>query len=178
MNRVTRPTNRKIGLGFGKRALSPIFATLILAAIVIIFGSVAYYYASNVTTTATNQYTASAQQNQQSVSERIAFESVTYASSKLTVYVLNCGTSDNVQITGVFLYDSNHQLQGAYSSGPSGKISGLSPIDAGTPIPTNSLNVGKEGSFTVTLSQSLSPGFYTVHIITARGNNFDYDFTL
>ena len=40
----------------GKRALSPIFATMLLAAIVIVFGSVAYYFSSNLTTTATNNY--------------------------------------------------------------------------------------------------------------------------
>jgi len=59
-----------------KRALSPIFATMILAAIVIVFGSIAYYFANNLTTTTTNNYVSSLSNSQQAISERIAFEDV------------------------------------------------------------------------------------------------------
>ena len=64
-----------------KHALSPIFATVLLASIVIIFGSVAYYYATNLTTTASNNYSSSVSNSQQSIAERIGFENVVYNSS-------------------------------------------------------------------------------------------------
>ena len=52
-----------------RRALSPIFATLLLVAIVITFGTVAYYYVSNVTNTATNDYVSSVADSKQTISE-------------------------------------------------------------------------------------------------------------
>jgi hypothetical protein len=172
-----------------KRALSPIFATVLLATIIIIFGSVAYYYSTNLTTTATNNYSSSLSDSQQAIAERIGFENVVYNSSSpanLTVSIINCGSANNVQINSVFLYDSSHNIVGAYSfSG--GSISTLKPIDSAVPTPTpiSSLNVGKEGSFTVTLGKdtsgnniSLSSGsIYTIHLITKSGSAFDYEFT-
>ena len=65
-----------------KRALSPIFATMLLAAIILVFGSVAYYYASNATSTATNSYVSTLSNSQQAIAERIAFENVVYTPSQ------------------------------------------------------------------------------------------------
>ena len=163
-----------------KRALSPIFATLLLATIIIVFGSVAYYYSSNLTTTATNNYVNAISASQQAISERIGFENVVYTSSplKLTVYIINCGSANNVQINSVFLYDSDHNIKGTYSGSPN-PISVLRAIDGGAQITGNSLNVGKEACFDVTLTgSSLDPGsMYTIHLITKSGSSFDYGFT-
>jgi hypothetical protein len=172
-----------------KRALSPIFATVLLASIIIVFGSVAYYYASNLTATSTNNYSNSLSNSQQAISERIGFEDIVYNSSspaKLIVYIINCGRANNIQINSVFLYDSSHNIVGAYSSS-GGSISALKPIDSAVPAPTSisSLNVGKEGFFIVTLGKdtsgtyiSLSSGsIYTIHLITKSGSAFDYEFT-
>ncbi|MGD0072415.1 MAG: hypothetical protein ABSB71_12755 [Candidatus Bathyarchaeia archaeon] len=181
---------RKLGIwSRNKRALSPIFATVLLATIIIIFGSVAYYYASNLTSTATNSYVGTLSDSQQAIAERIGFENVVYNSSspaKLTVYIINCGSANNVQINSVFLYDSSHNIVGAYSFSD-GSISKLKPIDSAVPTPTafTGLNVGNEGYFTVTLGKgtsgndiSLSSGsIYTIHLITKSGSAFDYEFT-
>ena len=164
-----------------KRALSPIFATVLLATIIIVFGSVAYYYASNITTVATNSYVGSMSDSQQSLAERIGFENVVYSSSSpatLTVYVLNCGSANNVQIGSVFLYDSSHNIVGVYSG--STQISSLSPL--GTPIVGNALNVGQEGFFVVTLLPAPVPSLksgsiYTMHLTTQSGSYFDYEFS-
>jgi hypothetical protein len=171
-----------------KRALSPIFATVLLATIIIVFGSVAYFYATNLTTTTTNNYSNSLSNSQQAIAERIGYENVIYSSSspaKITVYIINSGGSNNVQINSLFLYDSSHNIIGAYSvSG--GSISALKPIDSALPIPASilGLNVGKEAYFTVTLGKnssgqniSLTQGsFYTIHLITKSGSAFDYEF--
>ena len=173
----------KLGVwSLDKRALSPIFATLLLATIIIVFGSVAFYYSSNLTRTATNNYVKTISDSQQAISERIGFENVVYTSSNLlTVYIINCGSANNVQINSVFLYDSDYNIKGVYSvSAVPNPISVLNTIDGGTPIPGNSLNIGKEGVFTVTLGSgtSLSPGsMYTIHLITKSGSSFDHDFT-
>ena len=96
-----------------KRALSPIFATVLLATIIIVFGSVAYYYANNLTTTATNNYVKNMSDSQQAMAERIGFENVVYTQSSpatLKIYILNCGIANNVKINSVFLYDASHKL--------------------------------------------------------------------
>ena len=111
-----------------KRALSPIFATVLLASIIIVFGSVAYYYASNITTTATNNYVSTLSDSQQSMTERISFENVVYDSifpATLTVYIVNCGSANNVKINSVFIYDSNHNIVGTPYSG-----SQISPLQS------------------------------------------------
>jgi hypothetical protein len=164
-----------------KRALSPIFATVLLASIIVVFGSVAYYYSSNLTRTATDNYVSSISDSQQAMAERIGFENVVYTDlsspATLTVYIINCGSANNVQIDAVFLYDQSHNIVGG-SPYSGGSISPLSFID-GEPIPNNSLNVGKEGSFTVmfNLGASLPNSICTIHLITKSGSYFDYDFS-
>jgi FlaG/FlaF family flagellin (archaellin) len=157
-----------------KRALSPIFATVLLASIIIIFGSVAYYYASNITSTATNQYVSTLSDSQQAMAERIGFENVVYTppqtsptptNARLDIYLINCGSANNVQINSIFLYGANRI------------ISGGSPYSG---ITGNCLNVGKEGYITVEMlaGSSLTPGsMYTIHLITKSGSYFDYAFT-
>ena len=73
--------------------------------------------------------------SQQSVSERIGFENVLYDSSsgKLSVYIINSGSANNVQIDSMFIYDNNHNIVGQPFS--DGQISFLQPIDRGTPTP-------------------------------------------
>jgi len=166
-----------------KRALSPIFATVLLSSIIILFGSTAYYYASNITTTTTNDYVSSLTNSQQSIAERISFENVIYTQTfpaTLKIYVLNSGSANNLKINAVFIYDSSHNIVGAYSGNP---ISALNPIDESIPSPTpitgNALNVGKEAYFTVTLAgpSLISGSIYTLHLITQSGSYFTHEFT-
>jgi hypothetical protein len=164
-----------------KRALSPIFATVLLATIIIVFGSVAYYYASNLTTNATNNYSSTISDSQQAIAERIAFENVVYSNNPATlnVYLINCGSANNVQINSVFIYDPDQNIAGVYSN--SSSISALMVITSRTPQPTisgNNLNVEREGYFTVTLTGPLKlDTIYTLHLITKSGSAFDYEFS-
>ncbi len=139
-----------------KRALSPIFATVLLASIIIVFGTVAYYYASNITATATNDYVNTLSDSQQSIAERISFENVVYTQSfppTLKIYILNSGSANNLKINSVFIYNASRSIVGVYSGN---SISALNPIDGSiptsAPITGNVLNVGKEAYFTVTLA--------------------------
>jgi hypothetical protein len=177
---------RKFGVrSLDKRALSPIFATVLLASIIIVFGSIAYYYSSNITRTATNDYVNTLSGSQQAITERIAFENVAYdqSSKTLTIYIINCGLANNLQIDAVFIYDSSHNIVGQPYSGSFI----LQPIvnngPSTTPITSNSLNIGKEASFSLNQvaksnHQSLDSGsIYILHLITKSGSTFDYEFT-
>lgn len=161
-----------------KLGLSPIFATVMLAVIIIFAGSLAFYFSTNLTTTATNQYSNAISNTQQSLSERVGFENIVYKTSPttLTIYIINCGSANNLQLNSVFLYDSNHKQVGQPYSGS--QISALYQIDTGTPIIDNHLNAGDEGYFRITLGESLTSGsMYTLHLITKSGSSFDYEFS-
>jgi flagellin-like protein len=181
--------------GYSTRALSPIFATLILVAIVITFGTVAYYYASNVTTSATNQYANSVADTKQSISERIGFENAKFVavdssnpsfppnpSPTLTVYILNCGSA-NLEVDAILLhiYDSNHKpvsitpydiKSGILSAAP--KYSKMININGDTQI--KPLGVGQEGYFVIKLlsGTALISGQYSIQILTKSGSSFEY----
>ncbi len=176
-------------LQLNRRALSPIFATMMLVTIVVVLGSVAFYFSYNLTTTAADQYSSNIANSQQAVSERVGFENVLYdsTSKSLTVWIINFGSANNIRINMIFIYDVNHNIVGQPYSGSS--ISPLHPIlDASltpTPTPTiiTGLNVGMEAYFTVTQvtqpsGQALVSGsIYTIHLITQSGSSFDYVFT-
>jgi hypothetical protein len=97
--------------------LSPIFATMILAAIVISLGSVAYYYVNNVTTSNTNQLKDNIADSQQTISERLSVESVKFIDrtiprpyDQLGIYIINSGLANGVKPSNVFIYNSNNVL--------------------------------------------------------------------
>lgn len=149
-----------------RHALSPIFSTLILALIIIVFGTFAYYYASSMTSNATNSYVADASNAQTALSERIGFENVIYdsVSKVLTATVINCGKANSLQTQYLLIYSDQHQLVGNPYTVQFTKLGGSG----------NSLNIGDEGYFTVTLSPAPSGSFFIIHLVTTRGSSFDY----
>ena len=160
-------------LRLDRHALSPIFSTLILVAIVVTAGTTVYFYATNATISATNQYASTISESQQSISERIGFENIVYTSPTLTVYVINCGNTPNLKITGLILSSASNPLIGYYP------VTKLYNIDTGTEIANGILNLRQEGRFSVTLNPGnlLSPGsMYTLRVITERGSTFDNQF--
>ena len=173
-----------------RRALSPIFATVLLASIIIVFGSVAYYYSSNVTQTATNNYINTLSDSQQSIAERVSFENVIFSTSDspyptLTVFALNSGSANNIVINTIFLYDTNHQIIGGspYSISPNTNSNAATAADSSF-IKLNEassikpLNVGQEGVFVIKLDKlaplTSLPSGYTIHLITKSGSTFDH----
>ena len=173
-------------LRFDRRGLSPIFSTVLLVGIIVVAGTIAYYFSVNLTTSATNQYVGAMSNSQQSISERLSFEAVSYVNptanspGTLTIYVVNSGKANNLQLDNLFLYNANHNLVSVYSGN---SILPLRSISSGSPISGNALNIGKEGYFIVSLGVdnsgkyiSLSPGaMYTLHLITKSGSTFDHD---
>ena len=166
-----------------RRALSPIFATMLLAAIIIVFGSLAYYFSSNLTTNTTNNYVSTLSGNQAAIAERISFENVVYtrSSTTLTVYIINSGSESNVKINTIFLYDASHNVVAYYPNSVNPNQITLQPIGGGATI-TAGLNVGKEAQFTLSnvklkTGAPLTPGsIYTLQLTTQRQSVFDYEF--
>jgi hypothetical protein len=173
-----------------KRALSPIFATVLLATIIIVFGSVAYYYSSNITQAATNNYINVLSDSQQSIAERVSFENVVFNNTDspyptLTIYILNSGSANNIVTNTIFLYDVNHQIIGGspYSILPNTHSTAVTAADSSFIKLNDStsikpLNVDQEGVFAIQLDKlaplTSLPAGYTIHLITKSGSAFDY----
>ena len=160
-------------------ALSPVFSTLILVAIVVICGTIAYVTAGTLTSATNESYASTARNDQAAISERIGFESVTYdvVSNNLSVCIINCGQADDLQIKYLFLYNqtSNQQELIGYLADPI-------LISMGESITGNNLNILQEAHFDVSLS-ALSPPLeltlgtdtiYSLRLVTQRGSSFDY----
>ena len=133
-----------------RKAISPIFATLILIAIAVIAGVVVYMFTSGTLSTMTNGGTAG--------QERVAVQgaSLDTAGTTITVYAQNTGptgTSD-VTVNGLIIKDANgNTVQTATSL-------------AHTALAQGAL-VGVTGSIT-----KLPAGSYTVTVSSAKGGAF------
>ena len=113
------------------RALSPIFSTLIILAIVFVFFIPVFAWASNMTSTSQNSW----QQSGQTATERIVIEEVNLQAGQTTctVYIRNIGqtavTINDILISKAdgsgpfYAYDKNHNpIQ--ISSSPSSTVQG------------------------------------------------------
>ena len=174
---------RKKGLLSRNVALSPIFATLILVAIVAVCGAITYLTVGTLTTASNENYRSTAQNDQAAISERIGFQNLEYdaVSNNITVCIINCGKADDLQVQYLFLYNitnNEQELIGYY----------VDPIMIGIDedITENSLNILQEAYFDFSLN-ALSPPLesnlgadtiYLLRLITQRGSDFDYRFAV
>ena len=105
--------------------------------------------------------------------EKLAFEYIFYddTSSNLTVFLLNCGTIDDVKIKTVYIYDSSSAPIQIFSDPLLYSFQGLDEI------PDQDLDIQDEGRLVLTISnpEKLS-GFCNIKIVTVRGATFDTDF--
>jgi hypothetical protein len=172
--RNSKPIKLKRNLLFDKRAVSVALTTMIITAGVIAAGIAVLYWAYSWGNVANNQYGSTVANNQNSIQENIAFEYINYSNistnGQLTVYVINCGLSNKVNLTRLYIWNSANQLVGTYN------ILQLYRTSDGTAISNNSLNIGDEGYFNVTIP-TLTSGYYTIRVVTGRGRNFDGSFS-
>lgn len=129
-----------------KKALSPIFATLILIAIAVIAGIVVYMFTSG----AIGQFTDTGAP----ASERAAVQGVKVAGDSITVYA-SSSSGTEITITGLIVKDMQGNVVDA--------LEGLSE-----PLP----DTGALASVSGTLSGTLGAGPYTVTLTSANGGSF------
>ncbi len=102
--------------------------------------------------------------------ERLAFEYVFYKGDYLTVYLLNCGTIDNVTVKTVYIYFGNNSTLIKVFSNPA-----LKQFN-GTIIEDQDLDKGEEGYFILSPLSLQTGTSYSIRIVTGRGSTFDYTF--
>jgi len=157
-----------------KKAVSVVVSTVVLTAGVLALGIAVLYWAYSWGNIANLEYSRAVADSSHAVSERVGFEYISYSSTSnvLTVSIINWGRANNLSISVVHIWDSNHNYVGTGAYTPSA----LRDITTGTQLPNNVLNMGNEGSFTVTFVHPLPNGYYNIRLVTGRGRNFDGSF--
>jgi len=131
------------------RALSPIFAVLLLIAIAVIAGIIIYMYTSG--------YLASMMGGGTTGQEKVAVQAAEYVAPDIAVYAVNTAGGVPVVITGAILRDS------------SGNAIEQIPIVA----PAGNLAPGALVRIVCAFTSTLTPGeTYTVALVSSKGNQF------
>jgi len=153
----------------GRRAVSAVVSNVILVGAVIAVSFVVLAWTQYRSSAYNEQYSEAMDADIARLKERLAFEYVFYSGGNLTVYLMNCGTIDNVTIQTVYVKDP--------TGAPIQVSSSITLMQFnGTQIADKDLDRGEEGYFMLS-SLSLSTGAsYSLRIVTGRGSTFDYMF--
>jgi hypothetical protein len=154
-----------------RRAVSAIVSSVILTGAVIAVSFVVLFWAQYRSSAYNEQYSEAMNADIARLKERLAFEYVFYNQSggRLSVYLMNCGTIDNVTVQTVYVKDA--------AGAPIQVGSSITLMHFnGTQIADKDLDRGEEGYFVLS-SLSLSTGAsYSLRIVTGRGSTFDHTF--
>jgi hypothetical protein len=152
-----------------RRAVSTVVSNVILAGAVIAVSFVVLFWAQYRSSAYNAQYSEAMNADIARLKERLAFEYVFYSGGNLTVYLMNCGTIDNVTVRTVYVKDA--------TGAPIQVSSSITLMQFnGTQIADKDLDRGEEGYFVLS-SLSLSTGAsYSLRIVTGRGSTFDHTF--
>jgi hypothetical protein len=153
---------------FDKRAVSNVISATILTGVVIALSLSMFAWAQGRSSVYNNEYRETVDAETAKLKEKLAFEYV-YYEDDLSIYLLNCGTIDDIQIKTVYIYDSGNTLLEIFSNPQLYLFQSLVEI--------SDLDRGEEGRLVLELSTILEQGaYYCVKIITVRGATFDTNF--
>jgi archaeal type IV pilus assembly protein PilA len=138
-----------------RKAISPIFATLILIAIAVIAGVVVYMFTSGTLATMTNGGTAA--------QEKVTVQAASYSSGTVTVYLQQTGGPAGT-INGLIIKDGSGSTKAVATA-----ITMTAPAPTPNPNPAP-LTAGTLTTITGTVT--LTSGTYTVDITTKAGGSF------
>ncbi len=159
-----------------KKAASVVVSTLILTAGVVAMSIAVLYWTYGMGKISHIEYTKSTNSSISALNERVGFEYIGYSASTLTINIINCGRTDNLNISRVYVMNSGYH-DVAVSSGNGVTLRTITSSGTGTPITGNHLDIGGEGSISLT-GLSLQSGLYYVRITTGRGRNFEGSFAV
>jgi len=155
-----------------KRAMNNAVSATIMTSVVIALGLSVFTWAQARSSDYNSEFSETVDTETAKLREKLAFEYIFYdgtSSSNLTVFLLNCGTIDDVKIKTVYIYDRSNDLIEFFSKPRLYSFQGLDEI------PDQDLDIQDEGRLVLHLSFWLS-GFYNIRIVTVRGATFDTDF--
>jgi len=155
---MVRRTFRKC---FDRRALTPVISSIIMASVVIALSFAVLAWSQIRTSDYTENYGETTAAEIARLKERLTVEYIFYdvSSGNLSVYLLNCGTIDNVTIQNVHVNNASW-----HKDFPSPSL-----------IPDQALDRGEEG-YLILSCGTLTAGNYYVRILTERGSIIDSGF--
>jgi len=151
-----------------KRAVSAVISNVILVGAVIAVSFVVLTWTQYQSSAYNDKYSEAMNADIAKLNERLAFEYVFYDEGNLTVYLMNCGTIDNVTIQTVYVRNNIW-----FETFPKSQIN----LKFLNETSTESLSIGEEGYFVLSSLDDLVAGTsYSVRVVTGRGSTFDYTF--
>ena len=156
---LTRKLRRLI---FDKRGVNVIISSVMLCSAVIAMGFVVFAYTQHQAVDANMRYADNTNENIAKIQEKLAFEHIhnNASSNELTVFVINCGKSDDVVLAKAYLTKDSWS-----QSFEDMELKFLNDTI------TQSLAVLEEGFFQ--LSIDLEEGTsYSIRVLTTRGRIF------
>ena len=157
---------------FNKRAINNAVSATIMTSVVIALGLSVFTWAQARSSDYNSDFSQTVDTETAKLQEKLAFEYIFYDSTSswnLSVFLLNCGTIDDIKIKTAYIYDRNNDLIEFFSNPRLYSFQGLDEI------PDQDLDIQDEGRLVLHPSIWLS-GFYNVKIVTVRGAIFDTDF--
>lgn len=151
---------------FDKRAVSNVISATILTGVVVALSLSMFAWAQGRSSVYNSEYRETVDAETARLKEKLAFEYVHYEDN-LSIYLLNCGTIDDIQIKTVYIYDSGNTLLEIFSNPQLYLFQSLVEI--------SDLDRGEEGRLFLLTSLDHG-GYYCVRIVTVRGATFDTNF--
>ena len=154
---------------FDKRAVNHVVSATILTGAVIALSLAVFSWSQSRSSEYTSEFSETVDAETAKLKEKLIFEHVSYCnpSHNLTVYLFNCGTTDDTKIKSVYVSKDDWLV---VFSTPI-----LYSLD-GAPIPDQDLDVGEEAYVVLALSSTLSSGYYSIRVVTIRGASFGSNF--
>lgn len=156
---------------FNKKAVSHVVSVTILTGAVIALSLAVFSWSQSRSAQYNEELSETFDEGMARLKEKLVFEYVSYCnpSEEITVYLLNCGLIDDVEIANVYVSsDSWAQV----SPNP------ILHFMNGSEIPDQDLDVAEEGYLVLELSTILSSGNYVVKVVTERGALFVSNFVV
>jgi hypothetical protein len=171
----TQMKRQILGLLRNKKAVSVVVSTVVLTAGVIAASIAVLYWTYGMGKISHTEYNKSTNSSISALNERIGYEYISYSTGTLTVNIINCGRTDNLNVTRIYVMNNGYH-DVANSGGASVILRTINDDGtSGTPIAGNHLDIGQDGSIRLN-GLSLASGLYYVRITTGRGRNFDSSF--
>jgi len=170
MGRIKMQTRKIFRILFNKRAINNAVSATIMTSVVIALGLSVFTWAQARSSDYNSDFSETVDTETAKLKEKLAFEYIFHndPADNLTVYLLNCGTIDDVKIKTVYIYAGNSTLIQIFSDPL------LHSFQNWEEIPDQDLDIQEEGR--IVLSADLPNGLYNIKIVTVRGARFDADF--
>ena len=147
---------------FDKRGVNVVISSVMLCSAVIAMGFVVFAYTQHQAVDANMRYSDNTNENIARVQEKLAFEYIhnNSSSNQLTVFLINCGKSNNITLAQVHLTKDSwsQSFEDMELKFLNGTI-------------TQSLDVLEEGFFQLTIDLE-EDASYSIQVVTTRGRNF------